>query len=270
MSYAAAAAKGPKQSPEEAYVYSIPNMSSPRARCSDAPGLLYTVCSLDRAPAQPEIAHEEASIGSLVDVDSPHISSVDSDYSGKTNTQAEREEREAEEAEREAREKFNEVSDEASKKYEKGKKEASAKGKEAEKKAKEYGHDISEASKDAKQDLTEKAKVAGRKAKEAGHEVNEQAKIAGRKAKEAGHEMNERAREAGQDLNENRDNPVVIGNALIIGLGSAFIGFGAYKKYQAGELNWQVGGLWAGAIGLFALGDYYMSQYLFKNKYPRK
>ena len=35
---------------------------------------------------------------------------------------------------------------------------------------------------------------------------------------------------------------------------------GAWKKYQAGELDWQVGGFWAGAIGLFALGDYYISQ----------
>jgi hypothetical protein len=45
---------------------------------------------------------------------------------------------------------------------------------------------------------------------------------------------------------------------------------GAWKKYQRGELDWQVGGLWAGAIGLFVLGDYYVSQWLFKNKYPRK
>ncbi|MCJ1400082.1 hypothetical protein MMC11_003285 [Xylographa trunciseda] len=276
MSYAAAAAKGPKQSPEEAYVNNEEFLHSnvPRAN--------------SRAPPPPEVTHEEASIGSLVDVDSPHVASVSSDYSGKTKTQVEREEREAEDAERaarekerEVREKFNEVSEEASQKYEKGKKEASEKGKELKREAsvkgkeveagaKEAAHDVSEASKDAKHDLSEKAKVARHKAKEAGHEANEKAKIAGQKTKEAAHDMNERAQEAGHELNENRDNPVVIANALIIGLGSAFVGFGAYKKYQAGELNWQVGGFWASAIGLFALGDYYMSQYLFKNKYPRK
>ena len=189
-----------------------------------------------RAPPPPQVAHEEASIGSLVDVDSPHVASVSSDYSGKTQTQVEREEREAEDAEREAREKFNEVSEEASQKYEKGKKEASekgkelkreasAKGKEVEADAKVVGHDISEASKDAKHDLSEKAKVARQKAKEAGHEANEKAKIAGQKTKEAAHDANERAQEAGHELNENRDNPVVIANALIIGLGSAFVGY---------------------------------------------
>ena len=91
--------------------------------------------------------------------------------------------------------------------------------------AKEVGHDISEASKDAKHDLSEKAKVARQKAKEAGHEANEKAKIAGKKTKEAAHDMNERAQEAGHELNENRENPVVIANALIIGLGSAFVGY---------------------------------------------
>ncbi|MCJ1386999.1 hypothetical protein MMC17_010128 [Xylographa soralifera] len=316
MSYAAAAAKGPKQSPEEAYVKSILitklqsvlyTMAYLRQLEHENKGFLFSYSAErsirlpHRAPPPPEVAHEEASIGSLVDVDSPHVASVSSEYSGKTKTQVEREEREAEDAEREAREKFDEVSDEASQKYEKGKKEASekgkelkkeasAKGKEVEADAKEVGHDVSEASKDAKHDLSEKAKVARQKAKEAGHEANEKAKIAGQKTKEAAHDMNERAQEAGHELNENRDNPVVIANALIIGLGSAFVGFGAYKKYQAGELNWQVGGFWAGAIGLFALGDYYMSQwvnlqsrghnarhadtircrYLFKNKYPRK
>jgi hypothetical protein len=36
--------------------------------------------------------------------------------------------------------------------------------------------------------------------------------------------------------------------------------YGAYKKYSAGELNWKVAGIWAGIIGLFAVGDYYLSQ----------
>jgi regulator of protease activity HflC (stomatin/prohibitin superfamily) len=47
----------------------------------------------------PEIEHGEESVSSLVDVDSPHISSVPSDYesqSVKTDTQAERQEREEE------------------------------------------------------------------------------------------------------------------------------------------------------------------------------
>ena len=37
--------------------------------------------------------------------------------------------------------------------------------------------------------------------------------------------------------------------------------FGAYKQHQAGKLDWRMGGLWAGAVGLFATGDYFVSQY---------
>lgn len=48
------------------------------------------------------------------------------------------------------------------------------------------------------------------------------------------------------------------------------MGFGAYRKYAAGELTWKVVAAWTGVVGLFAAGDYYLSSYLFKNKYPPK
>lgn len=57
-----------------------------------------------RAPAPPQVEHTEDSVSSLVDVDSPHVSSVPSDYESqavKTDTQAVRKERE-EEIKREA------------------------------------------------------------------------------------------------------------------------------------------------------------------------
>ncbi|KAF2004690.1 hypothetical protein P154DRAFT_571898 [Amniculicola lignicola CBS 123094] len=69
MSYADIAAKGPKQTAEE--------LTSSQAR----------------APALPQVEHTDDSVSSLIDVDSPHISSVPSDYSSqsiKTDTQAER------------------------------------------------------------------------------------------------------------------------------------------------------------------------------------
>jgi hypothetical protein len=53
-----------------------------------------------------------------------------------------------------------------------------------------------------------------------------------------------------------------LGNALGVGLLGTFLGIGAYRKYTAGELTWKVVGLWSGAVGLFALGDYYVSQYV--------
>ncbi|KAL4742633.1 hypothetical protein BDV11DRAFT_180321 [Aspergillus similis] len=74
MSYAEAAAKGPKQSPEEA-----------------------------RAPNINHVYRDEGdSTASLIDVDGPHVQSVDSDFlqrEVKTTTQAERIEREEEESE---------------------------------------------------------------------------------------------------------------------------------------------------------------------------
>ncbi|KZF23375.1 hypothetical protein L228DRAFT_246141 [Xylona heveae TC161] len=163
MSYAEAAARGPKQSPEEA-----------------------------RAPAPPQVVHDEGSVSSLIDVDSPHVSSVPSDYesqSVKTDTQALRIEHEEEDKQRE-----------------------------------------------------EERKKAAAKAK---------------------------AHKGGKKIKENVDNPVVLGNAVaVVGLGSV-LGWGAYRKYIAGELSWKVVGAWAGIVGLFAAGDYYLSKYLFR-KYPTK
>lgn len=60
-----------------------------------------------RAPAVPEVVHTDDSVSSLVDVDSPHISSVPSDFESqeiKTDTQKERIEHEAEAAERKTKE----------------------------------------------------------------------------------------------------------------------------------------------------------------------
>jgi cation transport ATPase len=95
-------------------------------------------------------------------------------------------------------------------------------------------------------------------------------------------------------LERNTDNPVIVGNAVAVVAIGAGLGFGAYRKYIAGELTWKVVGAWAGLVGLFAAGDYYLSQlvdsvnwffcivgaefanvcalnrYLFKNKYPTR
>lgn len=113
-----------------------------------------SICS--RAPAPPQIEHTDSQT-SLPDVDSPHISSVPSDYSGETDTQAKRLEREAQDAESAAKRRFHQAEEEARKDYRKGKEVASKKGKEA--------------------------KAA--------------------------------AKNAANELSENRDNPVVIGNAII-------------------------------------------------------
>ena len=125
------------------------------------------VTTIRRAPQPAQIAHEESSIGSLIDVDSPHVSSVTSDYSGETDTQMKREEHEAKEAEQNAKDKFKEIEGEAAKKYEKGKGYAKDKGKKAEASTKK----------------------------------------------------------GGKKLSDNRTNPVVVGNAIVVGVGSALLGF---------------------------------------------
>ncbi|KAF2472883.1 uncharacterized protein BDR25DRAFT_302481 [Lindgomyces ingoldianus] len=155
MSYAQAAASGPKQSPEE---------------------------------------HTDSSVHSLIDVDSPHISSVPSDFesqSVKTDTQAERIE------------------------------------------------------------LEQRAEEATAEAKS----VKEKAKA--------------KAGRGGRYAKENARNPVLIGNAVAVGVLGTMLGLGAYKKWVREELSWKVFGAWAGVVGLFGVADYYVSQYLFQ-KYPPK
>jgi hypothetical protein len=75
----------------------------------------------------PEVVHSEASTSSLIDVDSPHISSVPSDYesqSVKTDTQAGRIEREAEDAKIHTSQKAKSGKAKAQSKLSKGKQDA--------------------------------------------------------------------------------------------------------------------------------------------------
>ncbi|KAJ5736438.1 uncharacterized protein N7483_001563 [Penicillium malachiteum] len=169
MSYADAAAKGPKQTPEEVITeYYI------------------------RAPKVGGIYKDESeSTASLIDVDSPHVNIVDSDFPEKdiqTTTQAERIEREAAEAEQ-------------------------------------------------------------RRVREA----------AGKKAKAKG-----------KGVGANASNPVYITNAVIGALVGAGLGFGAYRKHAEGKLSWELVGLVSGAVGTFAVADWFVSKWFLQNKYPLK
>lgn len=73
-------------------------------------------------------------------------------------------------------------------------------------------------------------------------------------------EAKAKAKKVANDIDRNSDNPVFIGNAVAVVALSAGLGFGAYRKYAAGELTWKVVGAWTGIVGLFAAGDYYLSQ----------
>jgi len=77
------------------------------------------------------------------------------------------------------------------------------------------------------------------------------------------------ARETEEWADKNKRNPVVVGNAVVIAALGALLGTGAYRMHKANTLTWNVVGAWTGAVGLFAVGDYFVSQYFFK-KYPPK
>lgn len=153
-----------------------------------------------RAPALPQVEHDTSSTASLINVDSPHISSVPSDYSGETSTQAEREEREAEDMEREAKAKFEEASNETKENVHKGK---------------EVAGEKYQKGKEVAGDKYQKAKEVASEKYEKGKEV----------ASEKGRKAKAKTEEKGRELNKNRDNPVVVGNMVLIGLGSAALGY---------------------------------------------
>ena len=103
--------------------------------------------------------------------------------------------------------------------------------------------------------IEHEAEAAEARAKEAAHKASDAAKKAAKDAKA-------KANKAAGRFEANSDNPVFIGNAVAVVALSAGLGFGAYRKYAAGELSWKVVGAWTSVVGLFAVGDYYLSQYV--------
>jgi hypothetical protein len=202
MSYAAAASKGPKQTAEEVRPLSLLPILYREQNLDHYTGSLqhdllpaqdhYTKAreTQKRAPAPPQINPTDSpSTSSLIDVDTPSVHTVSSDFSSQpvqTETQYTRLEHEAEAVEARAR---------------------------------EVAHKFAE----------EEKKAAAN------------------------------ARKGVRKLGANGDNPVAVGNAIAVVALSAGLGFGAYRKYAAGELTWKVAGAWTGVVGLFVAADYYLS-----------
>ena len=146
-----------------------------------------------------------------MDVDSPHISSVTSDYQEqevKTDTQATRAEHEAEDQARAT-----------------------------------------------EQDVKNKARSTEQEVKREADKLKKKASSAGKEAEKA-------FKKNAQKLDENRDNPVVWGNALIWGVGAVAIAAAGYQKHKEGKLDWQLAGTVAAGVGAFAVADYFASQYV--------
>jgi hypothetical protein len=96
------------------------------------------------------------------------------------------------------------------------------------------------------------------------HETSDKALEASNEAEAKAKELKDKAKAKGSKaesrIKANSDNPVILGNALIVGILGTVLGVGAYRKYASGELTAKVVGAWAGVVGLFAVGDYYVSQ----------
>ncbi|QSS61118.1 hypothetical protein I7I51_03290 [Histoplasma capsulatum] len=180
MSYAKAVSRDAQQSPQE--------VAAPQ-------------------PREVEVAEAEPATSSLIDVDSPHISSVPPTYESqriKTNTQAERIEREGEEKQR--------------------------------------------------------REQAEREVKRA----------AARDAKGKAKAVKNKAASAKLSLLRNRSNPVLLGNAMLMAIAGAGLGFSAYRWHSRGVLTWNILGLWSSAVGALGFVDYYVSKWFLQNKFPLK
>jgi hypothetical protein len=91
-------------------------------------------------------------------------------------------------------------------------------------------------------------------------EFEKKAKEAVREAEAAKDKAKERAKKGADAAKKNSDNPVVLGNMVTVGILGTVLGVGAFRKYARNELTWKVVGAWAGVVGLFAVGDYYVSK----------
>ncbi|KAI7968451.1 hypothetical protein EIK77_006470 [Talaromyces pinophilus] len=88
----------------------------------------------------------------------------------------------------------------------------------------------------------------------------EEAALAREKAAAAAASGKKSKKSKAQGLSKNAQNPVYLGNAFIITALSAVLGYGAYRKHAEGKLSWEVASVWAGAVGLFAGADYFVSK----------
>ena len=189
-----------------------------------------------RAPAPPSL---NSSSSSFTDVDSQHIKS------------------EASETAEQAKEKTSETADKTKQKTSEAADKTKQKTSEAVDKTKQKS---SEAAETTKEKTREAADYTKEKSSEFADSASKNYDSAKKSAEKNAREAKKEIKSAGQDLNENRDNPVVIANGVLIVAGSAALGYGAYTKHVKGELDWQLAAITAAFVGVFAVSDYYFSQ----------
>lgn len=69
-----------------------------------------------------------------------------------------------------------------------------------------------------------------------------------------------RSEKAKSRLSRTKDNPIALGNAVLVALASAGLGYGAYQKHLDGKLSWELIGIWSGIVGVAGVADYFASK----------
>lgn len=81
--------------------------------------------------------------------------------------------------------------------------------------------------------------------------------------------MQQKTQRAKEVTKKNSDNPVFIGNAVVVGVVAAVLGWGAYQRLQRGPVGWSTIAGWTGVAAAVGLGDYFVSSWLLQ-RYPPK
>lgn len=97
------------------------------------------------------------------------------------------------------------------------------------------------------------ARAAAAKAEAKADDLKKKAATAGKDAKKA-------LKKDAQKLNENKDNPVFVGNAILWTVTAAAVGYGAYKKHSEGKLDVTLAGTVALGLGVLGAVDYFASK----------
>ncbi|KAK5175533.1 uncharacterized protein LTR77_000672 [Saxophila tyrrhenica] len=195
----------------------------------------------------PEIAHSDSGIHSL-----DSMSSISQSNSQPSYADQQLAHERAQEAEQNTREAADETAQQA-------KEFGQQADVELQRLEKESGKRFSQFSDDAKASYEQWKKSASKDFERAKKEMKKDSKKAQLEAKKGA-----------EWADENKGNPVLISNAVVLTAVAGLLGVGAYRLHARNELTMKVVGAWAGVVGLFGVADYYVSQYFFRTHYPTK
>ena len=118
----------------------------------------------------------------------------------------------------------------------------------------------SETERETEHEARVNAKKAEDKAEDLKKKGEDKAQDLKKKAASKGREVKAEAKKEAKKFDENKDNPVFIGNYILWGVTAAAVGYGAYQKHSEGKLDVETVGTVALGLGALGLADYYASK----------